>query len=76
MGDHDQRETELVGETHEQFEDLRLHHHVECGGGLVGEQHLGLTRKCHRDRGALAHAAGELVREAVLALAADADELQ
>ena len=51
-----------LGERLEQLQDLRLHHHVERGGGLVGQQHLGVAGQGHRDRRALAHAAGELVR--------------
>ena len=60
------------------FEDLRLHRHVEGGGGLVGEQDLGTAGERDRDRHPLAHAAGELVRvlaEALLGLG-DADGLQ
>ena len=48
----------------EQLEDLRLHHHVERRRRLVGDQHLRVARQRHRDRRALAHAAGELVRVA------------
>ncbi len=44
-------------------QDLRLHHHVERGRRLVGEQHLRVAGERHRDRRALAHAAGELVRD-------------
>ena len=74
--DQHDREAELVGEPHEQLQDLRLHHHVERGRGLVGEQHPRIAGERHRDRRALAHAARELVREAPRALGADADELE
>ena len=43
-------------------EDLRLRGHVERGRRLVGDQHARLERERHRDHGALALAAGELVR--------------
>ena len=45
----------------QQIHDLRLHRDVERGGGLVGEQEHGVQRERHRDHGALAHTAGELV---------------
>ena len=41
-----------------------LHGDVERGRGLVGDQQLRLAGERDRDRDALAHAAGELVREA------------
>ena len=63
-------------ELDQELQDLRLHHHVERGRRLVGEQHARVARERHRDRRALAHAAGELVREAARALGADADELE
>ena len=48
-----------------QVEDLRLDGHVERGGGLVGDQQLGVAGQRHRDHRALPHAAGELVRVVV-----------
>ncbi len=58
-------------------QDLRLHGHVERGGGLVGEQDLRAQRERHRDHHALAHSAGELVRVGARALTrpGDADAL-
>ena len=67
---------QLVAERDQQLQDLRLHHHVERGGRLVGEQHLRLAGEGHRDRGPLAHATGELVRVAVGARRRDADQLE
>ena len=43
-------------------EHLALHDHVERGHRLVGDHQRGLQRQRERDRGALAHAAAELVR--------------
>ncbi len=43
-------------------EDLRLHGDVERGGGLVGDQEIGLVGERHRDHHALALTAGELMR--------------
>ena len=48
----------------DQLEDLGLDGHVERGRRLVGDQQLRVARERHRDHHALAHAAGELVREA------------
>ena len=43
-------------------EHLRLHHHVERGGRLVGDQQPRLAGQRHRDQHPLPLAAGELVR--------------
>ena len=78
--DEDHRQPELLPERRaqadEQLEDLRLHHHVEGGRRLVGKEHLRRARERHRDRGPLPHAAGELVRVAIGAIAGDPDELE
>jgi hypothetical protein len=37
VGDEDEREPEVLRQRAQQVEDLRLHHHVERGRGLVGE---------------------------------------
>ena len=47
----------------QQVEDLGLDGHVERRGGLVGDDELGAARKRHGDHDALAHTAGELMRE-------------
>ena len=62
----------------DQLEDLRLHGDVERGRRLVGDQQLGVVGQRHRDHRALAHAARELVRVGVDALArlGDADEVE
>ena len=59
-------------------QDLRLDGDVEGGGGLVGEQQLGIARQGDGDHHALAHAAGELVRVVLDAPGrlGDADRLQ
>jgi hypothetical protein len=61
--DQDEAHVALLLELGEQAHDLRLHGHVERRGGLVGDQHLGVERQRHGDHDALAHAAGELVRD-------------
>ena len=47
----------------EDVEHLGLDRHVERGRRLVGDDHVGVVGDRHRDHHALAHAAGELVRE-------------
>ena len=49
----------------QELEDLRLDRHVERGRGLVGDHQTRLEGERHRDHHALAHATGELVREAL-----------
>ena len=52
---------------HQQVQDLRLDGDVERGGRLVGDQQLRIAGDRHGDHDALAHAAGQLMREAVQA---------
>jgi len=49
----------------QQFDDLRLHRHVECRGRLVEHQEAGFEHQCPGDGDALALAAGEFVRVAL-----------
>ena len=65
MGDHDQRRAQVLLQPQQQVEDLGLDGRVERGGGLVGDDELGLEGEGHRDHRALPHAAGELVRVVV-----------
>ena len=65
VGDEDDRGAELLLQVLEQVEDLRLDGHVQGGGRLVGDQQVGVADQRHGDHGALAHAAGELVRVVV-----------
>ena len=78
VGDHHDRHAELALERQKQVEDLRLGRDVERRGGLVGDQELGPAHQRHRDHHALAHAAGQLVRIGVRAIArgGDADHVQ
>ena len=71
------REPEVALQVLEQAQDLRLHHHVERGRRLVGDEQARLARERHRDQHALALAAGELVRVVVARGAAgQPDELE
>ncbi len=70
------REPELVLKLHEQVHDLRLDRHVERRDRLVEHHHLRVQRERAGDADALALPAGELVREAVRVLRAQADRAQ
>ncbi|MNY00831.1 hypothetical protein D3C86_1333400 [compost metagenome] len=61
VGDQHDGGTPLGADVAHQIEDLGLDGHVEGGGGLVGDEQLGLAREGHGDDDALAHAARELV---------------
>ena len=62
VGDQDHRHPELLLESLDQGQDLGLDRDVERGGGLVGDQDLGVVDERHRDHHPLAHPARELVR--------------
>jgi hypothetical protein len=62
MGDEDHPHALLALQFADQRQDLRLRGDVQRGGGLVGDQDVGLQRKRHRDHRALALAARQLVR--------------
>ena len=63
VGNHDGgRAGLLLGLLHD-LQHLRLDGHIQCGGGLVSNQHAGVVRNRHSDHDALAHTARELVRE-------------
>ena len=60
--DQDHRKMQALLQLGNQFENLRLHRHVEGGGRFVGDQQFRFAGQCHRDHHALAHAAGEFMR--------------
>ncbi len=65
MGDHDDGGAgDLLGGL-EHLQDLGLDGHIQGGGGLVGDDDLGVVGDGHGDHRALAHTAGELVGERV-----------
>ena len=61
VGDQQQRHAEARLELLQQLQDLRLDGDVERGGGLVGDEDVGLVGERHGDHDALALAAGELM---------------
>ncbi len=62
VSDEDHGEPELTLEPLEELEHLRLHHHVERGRRLVGDQEPRVAGERERDEHALPLAARELVR--------------
>ena len=78
MGDPDEGRPGLVGEAADLRQDLGLDRHVERGRRLVRDDDGRAVQQRDRDRDALAHAAGELVRIGVEALlrARDADPVE
>ena len=76
VGDEHHREPEVGLQLLEQREHLGLHHHVERGGRLVGDQEVRAARERHRDHHPLALTAGELVRVGVGATPGQPDLLE
>ena len=62
MGDEQDRGLLALLQLADQLQDLRLRGDVERGGRLVGDQEPRIERQRHRDHGALALAARQLVR--------------
>src|SRR5580765_6245275 len=60
--DQDDRRAETLANVAHEVEDPGLNRHVERRRRLVGDEHLRIARKRHRDHHALPHATGELVR--------------
>ena len=71
--DEEVRQPEVPLQRLEQVDDLRPDRNVERGHRLVEHHHLRIERESAREADALALAAGELVREAVGVLGAQAD---
>ena len=61
MGDQDDGRAEVTTQPLDQLEDLGLHRHIERRGRLVGDKQRGIAGERHGDKGALTHAAGELM---------------
>ena len=76
VGDEDVREAVLRLQVLEQVDDLRLDRYVERADRLVAHDELGVQRKSARDPDPLALTAGELVREPVGDVGAQADLAQ
>ena len=63
VGNHDgSRAGLLLGLLHD-LQHLRLNGHIQCGGGLISNQHTGVVRDGHSNHDALAHTTRELMRE-------------
>ena len=74
--DQDQRQPEPFAQALEQLQHLRLHDHVERGGGLVGDHQRGVAGERQRDHHPLALAPGELVRVAMTESRGEPDGLE
>ena len=61
VGDHDDGRVGALLQVVQQIQHLGLNGHIQRGGGLVGDDQLGLAGDGRSDHHALAHAAGELV---------------
>ena len=62
VGDENHGEAEIALQLREKFEDLFLHGDVERGGRFIGDENARPGREGHGDHGALAQAAGKLMR--------------
>ena len=74
--DEDVRQVEVALQVLQEVEDLRLHRHVERRNRLVADDELRVDRESARDADALALTARELVREAVVVLGVETDDLE
>ena len=74
--DEDVGQAEVALQVLEQVQDLRLHGDVERRDRLVADDQLRVDRERAGDADALALAAGELVREAVVVLRVETDDLE
>src|SRR5580658_6682483 len=62
VGDENHGQAEIALETYKELKDLFLYRDIESGGGLVGDQDARAGCQGHGDHGALAEAAGKLMR--------------
>ena len=76
VADHHHPDPAVADQVGEHVEHLRLHHHVERRGRLVGHDQLGVAGQRHRDHHPLLLAAGELVGVAAGAVGVEADLLE
>ena len=76
VADHHHPDPALAHQVGQHAEHLRLHHHVEGGGRLVGHDQLGVAGQRHRDHHPLLLAAGQLVRVAAGARGVETDLLE
>ena len=62
VGDEDNARTGLFLELLDKLDDLGLDGHVQSGGGLIGNDELGVAGQGDGDDHTLAHTAGQLMR--------------
>ena len=74
VGDEDHRQAEALLKILEQLQHLGLDHHVQRGGGLVGDQQLRVAGQREGDQHALTLAPRQLMRIVLRATRGHADE--
>src|SRR6266702_133163 len=76
MCDEDDREAEIVAQSHNLREDIALYYHIECSGRLIHDNNLWI--KCERDGNnrSLAHATTQFMRIAMQAIWRNTDQSQ
>ena len=65
MGDVDDRNAALLLDAADELEDLCLNGHIQCGGGLIADEQVGVAGQGNGNDHALTHTAGQLVRVAL-----------
>ena len=63
MGNHDGGGAGFALSELNDVQNLRLNGYIQCGRGLIGDEHARIIGNCDGNDHALAHAARELVRE-------------
>src|SRR5687767_12075882 len=76
VGDEEHRDAGILLEVLEQVHDLRLDADIECGGGLVEDEHVRVERERRGDADALALPATQLMRVATGEIGREPDPLQ
>ena len=67
---------QLLLQAHQHHQNASLHHHVQSGGGLVGQHHVGGHEGCQGDDDTLSHTAGELEGEGLQDIGREAQLFQ
>ena len=76
VGNKDHGGSQLLLQILHQGQNLSLNGHIQCSGGLVSQQQIGLGHQRHGNHHPLLHAAGELVGELLAALRRNAHQCQ
>ena len=63
VGNHNSCRARFILRLIHHLKHLRLNGHIQCGGRLISNQNTRVIRNSHCNHNALAHTAGELMRE-------------